>query len=173
MRRLRRALDGLTRRVALLGFAGLVALALLTMTDALARWTGLPRLPGFADYGELVFPIVIATCFPAGLLQGHNITIRFLGGGLGRVAGPRAAAAPELLGALATFAFFALLAWQFVVLTLDLAANTRTTLTLELPLAPWWWVTTAIMALTLPVQALVVAERAAALATGAPAGGGT
>ena len=160
---MRGMLDALTRRVAVLGFMGLVAMALLTLTDVVLRWTYLPRIPGFGDYGEVVFAVVIATCFPAGLLQGHNITIRFLGRAVGR----KGAAWLELIGALATLLFFTLLVWQFVNYTIDLAANTRTTRTLELPLAPWWWITTAVMSLTVPVQGLIVVERAVAAFTGA------
>lgn len=160
---MRNFLDALTRRVAVIGFSGLVVLALLTMADALFRWSGLPRIPGFGDYGEVVFPIVIATCFPAGLLQGHNITIRFLGRAVGR----KGAAWPELFGSTATLLFFCLLVWQFINYTADLGANGRTTGTLELILAPWWWIATAVMALTVPVQAMIVAERAIAAFTGA------
>lgn len=160
---MRSFLDQLTRRVAVLGFCGLVAMALLTMADALLRWTGLPRIPGFGDYGEVVFAIVIASCFPAGLMQGHNITIRFLGRAIGR----KAAAWPEFIGALATLVFFSLLTWQFVLYAAELGRNGRTTLTLEMPIAPWWWLATAIMALTIPVQLLVVWERAWAALTGA------
>lgn len=160
---MRGILDTLTRRVAVLGFMGLVAMALLTLTDVLLRWTHLPRIPGFGDYGEVVFAVVIATCFPAGLLQGHNITIRFLGRAVGR----KGAAWLEMIGALATLLFFTLLVWQFVIYTIDLAANTRTTRTLELPLAPWWWITTAVISLTIPVQGLIVVERAIAAFTGA------
>ena len=144
-----------TRLIAIAGFTGLVVMALLTLYDGSARWLGLPRLSGFSDFGQVVYAIVISTCFPAGLLQGHNITIRFAG----RAAGPRAAAWLETVGAAATLAFFALLVWQFFYLTLDLQANNRTTRTIEMPLAPWWWITPGIMALCVPVQAWVLLSR--------------
>ena len=51
--------------------------------------------------------------------------------------------------------FFAVIVWQFFLLTLDFQASGRTTQTIEMPLAPWWWVTTALMALGIPVQAWV------------------
>lgn len=159
---MRRFLDGVTRRIAVIGFGGLVLMAVLTMADALLRWLGLPRIPGFGDYGEVVFALVIATCFPAGLLQGNNITIRFVGRGIG----PRLAAIPEAFGAAATLVFFALLSWQFFVLTADYSANARTTATLEMPLAPWWWAISSIMAITIPVQMLNVAEAIYAAVTG-------
>lgn len=161
---MRTTLDALTQGVAIVGFCGLVVMAMLTMADALLRWSGLPRIPGFGDYGDVVFALVIASCFPAGLIRGHNITIRFLG----RALGERRAAWPELFGSVVTLVFFSLLVWQFVVYTLDLGANQRTTRTLELPLAPWWWATTLVMALTIPVQLLVVIDNAIAAVTGRP-----
>ena len=54
-----------THRIALVGFTGLVLIALLTFYDGAARYLDLPRVSGFSDVGELLFPIIIASCFPA------------------------------------------------------------------------------------------------------------
>ncbi len=150
-----RQLDGLTRMIATIGFAGLAILAVATMFDAMMRWLWLPRIPGFSDIGEVIFAVVIATCFPAGLLRANNVAIRFLGAGLG----PRAALWLESFGALATLAFFSMLGWQFVVMTADFQANSRVTETIEMPIALWWWLTTAIMLLCVPVQVWICADR--------------
>ncbi len=136
--------------------------AVLTFYDGLARYVGMPRVNGFSDYAQVSYPIVIASCFPALLLRGRNVTIRFLG----RALGIRAGAWLETFGSLLTLIFFALVVWQFVLLTADFQANHRTTPTIEMPLAPWWWVTTALMALTLPVQAYVFATNLAAAIAG-------
>ena len=69
-------LDWVTRNVALVGFCGLMVMALLITWDGFARYLGAPRISGFSDYGEVVFPIVIASCFPAGLLRQTNVTVR-------------------------------------------------------------------------------------------------
>ena len=45
-----------THRIALVGFTGLVMIALLTFYDGAARYLDLPRVSGFADVGELLFP---------------------------------------------------------------------------------------------------------------------
>ncbi len=169
--RQRDLLDGLTRRVAAIGFTGLVAMAVLTMFDASMRYLGLPRIPGFSDFGEVIYAVVIASCFPAGLLQGHNVTIRFLGKGLGR----RGAAWLETFGATLTLAFFSMLVWQFLLLTLDYQKNDRVTGTIEMSVAPWWWLTTAIMAMCIPVQVLVLIQRLRTAITGrgdVPSGAG-
>lgn len=158
-------LNRLTQATAFLGFGALVAIALATMVDAGMRYLSVGRISGFQDFQEVAFALVIASCFPAGLMQGHNVTIRFLG----RALPSRAQAWVETFGALITLVFFALLVWQFVLLTADLQRNGRVTGTLEMPVAPWWWATTAVMALTVPVQAFVFAQRFHEAWTGIPA----
>ena len=124
---------------------------MLTFYDGAARYFDLPRVAGYSDYAQQSYSVVIASCFPALLLRGHNITIRFLG----RRLGFRTTAWLETFGALVTLMFFTLIVWQFVLLTLDFQANHRTTRTIEMPVAPWWWATTALIAMTVPVQAYV------------------
>ena len=58
--RLNQRATTVTQRIALLGFSGLVLIALLTFYDGAARYLDLPRVTGFSDFGELLFPIVIA-----------------------------------------------------------------------------------------------------------------
>jgi TRAP-type C4-dicarboxylate transport system permease small subunit len=147
-----RRLSGYLRVVACIGFTGLVILSLLTMVDGVSRWLALPRMPGFTDISEVVYAIVIASCFPALLLRDQNVTIRFLGKSIGG----RTNYWLEVFGNIMTLVFFAILVWQFYFLTLDLQVNNRTSPTLEFPIAPWWWITSFIMTITVPVQLLVV-----------------
>jgi hypothetical protein len=94
-----------THRIALVGFTGLVVIALLTFYDGAARYLDLPRVSGFADFGELLFPIVIASCFPALLIRQKNLTIRVLG----RLVGDGAARWANVGAAVAVLIFFLLL----------------------------------------------------------------
>jgi TRAP-type C4-dicarboxylate transport system permease small subunit len=149
-----RKLDRITQTAAFIGFSGLVIMALLITYDGAARYLWLPRISGFSDYGEVVFPLVIASCFPAGLLRQTNVTVRVFG----TFGGPRVHAALEALGAVVTLVFFALLTWQFIRLTGQFEHGGRTTRTIGLALAPWWYVTTAVMAVCVPVQAYVALE---------------
>lgn len=151
----RRFLDRLTRWVAIVGFCGLVAVSLLTMVDGLSRHVGLPRITGFTDFSQVFFAVIIASCFPIGLLRNQNITITFVGKALGR----RGEAVLNAFGALVTFAFFVFVAWQFLVYTIDVTESGRTTRTILMPLAPWWWITSAVILATVPVQAWVTAAR--------------
>ncbi len=144
-------LDRITQFIALTGFGGLGLIALLTFYDGGARYIGLPRINGFSDYAQVAYAIVIASCFPAVLLRCNNITIRFLG----RWLGTRAGNWLETFGSVITLIFFSLIVWQFFRLTLDYQQAGRTTQTIEMPLAPWWWVTTSIIALCVPVQAYI------------------
>ena len=107
--RLNQRATTVTQRIALLGFTGLVLIALLTFYDGAARYLDLPRVTGFSDFGELLFPIVIASCFPALLIQQKNLSIRVLG----RFAGEGAARWGDLAAAFAVLIFFMLLGLKF------------------------------------------------------------
>lgn len=153
-------LDRMMGWVAVIGFAGLVGISFLIFYDGSARYAGLPRVFGFSDYGEAIYPIVIATCFPAALLRGTNVSVTMLGTALGR----RAGAWLEAFAAIVTLVFFAILVWQFVKFTGSLGG--RTSRTGVLTLQPFWWVATAITALCLPVQLWVTAVRIRCAITG-------
>ena len=144
-----------THRIALVGFTGLVLIALLTFYDGAARYLDLPRVSGFSDVGELLFPIIIASCFPALLIRQKNLTIRLLG----RVAGDDTARWADLAAAVAVLIFFTLLGLQFVQMTLDFHAARRTTATIEIPTALFWMIATSILWLCVPIQLLVVLSR--------------
>ena len=144
-----------THRIALVGFTGLVLLALLTFYDGAARYLDLPRVTGFSDFGELLFPIIIASCFPALLIQQKNLTIRVLG----RLTTDSIAQWADLVAAVAVLIFFTLLALQFVQMTLDFHSAGRTTATIEIPTALFWMIATSILWLCVPIQLLVVLSR--------------
>ena len=144
-----------TKRIALVGFTGLVLIALLTFYDGAARYLDLPRVSGFSDVGELLFPIIIASCFPALLIQQKNLTIRVLD----RVAGDAIVRYADLAAAVAVLIFFTLLGLQFVQMTLDFHAARRTTATIEIPTALFWMIATSILWLCVPIQLLVVLSR--------------
>lgn len=144
-----------TDRIAAVGFTGLVMIALLTFYDGAARYLDLPRVTGFSDFGELLFPIVIASCFPAVVIRQKNLTIR----ALRRLAGDGAARWADVAAAVAVLVFFALLGLQFVQMTLNFHAAGRTTATIEIPTALFWMVATSILLLCVPIQLLVVLLR--------------
>ena len=149
--RLNQLATTVTQKIALLGFTGLVLIALLTFYDGAARYFDLPRVTGFNDFGELLFPTVIASCFPALLIQQKNLTIRVFDG----FAGESAARWSDMAAAFAVLIFFMLLGLKFAQMTLDFYSAGRTTATIEIPTAPFWMITTSMLLLCIPVQLLV------------------
>jgi TRAP-type transport system small permease protein len=139
-----------TSWIALVGAIGMLVMAIAIMIDVLLRWLFSAPLHGLEDISSLTFAVVIATSFPAGLVQRRNVSVRLISQAL-----PRFSEWLELLGALALLAFFTIMGWQFFVFTLDLTINWHRTLTIELPQAPWWWVTTTIILSCIPIQAVV------------------
>lgn len=156
----RAGLDSATRVLALVGFASLVAICCVTMYDGLARYLGFPRVPGFRDFGEVIFAVLIACCFPIGLLRNQNISITFLGTALG----PRASRLLNTFAAIMTLIGFAIIAYALMERSGGL--GDRTTRTGYMPVAPWAWAATVVMASAVIVQVWVVLARFAELATG-------
>ena len=146
-----RRLDPWTRWAAFIGLFFLLLAAAVTVADVLMRWLFNAPIDGWDDLSHLVIAVVIVSCFPAGLLQGHNITIRFLGAACGR----RASNWLEMFGALLTLIFFFFVAWQFVVMTVDLHETNDTTMTVNIITWPWWTVATLVVIFCVPVQAVV------------------
>jgi TRAP-type C4-dicarboxylate transport system permease small subunit len=155
-------LDKLTRRVAFIGLIGLLVVAIATLVDVLLRWLFNAPIEGYEDVTQLLFAVIIAACFPAGLIQGRNITIRFLGKGLGQ----RATLWLEALGAITTFVFFAIVAWQIAAFALEESVKNRFTQTLEMPTGPWWWVVAVILLMCVPVQFVIALVKTAGAITG-------
>jgi TRAP-type mannitol/chloroaromatic compound transport system permease small subunit len=147
-----RRLDPWADWIAVIGFLGLLVASVLTLLDVLLRFFFNMPIEGWDDMTELVFAIAIVAAFPAGLLRGHNITIRFLGAGLGKRPGYWL----ELFGASLTFLFIAGIAWQFVVLVFEYQANNDTTMTAEILTWPWWSVAMLIILFCVPIQAVVL-----------------
>ena len=160
--RLQRYLENLSKILASVGFIFLVFISFLTMFDAVMRWAVLPSIPGFLDWGRIIFPIIICSVFPAVLINKRNVSIKFLGGFLGK----KPNALLEFLAALLTFLFFVLLAWQFVLTGIDVTVNHRVTGTVKIPVAPWWSIATTFVIFCVPVQIWMVVKSFIELKTG-------
>lgn len=155
-------LDRATQFLALIGFAGLLLVAMLTFYDGAARYLFAPRISGFIDYGQVVFAVVIASCFPAVLMRGRNLRIAVLD----KVLGPRMRAVLETFGAILTLAFFSVMVWQFYRMSFQFFENHRVTETIGLPLGPWWLAATILITFCVPVQLWVTGVWLHAIFTG-------
>ena len=141
-----------SRWVALCGLSILLLLALFIIVDIVMRWLLNTPYEGVGDISRVLLPIIVSSCFPIGLLQQRHVTIRFLGKSLG----PHWEATFNLFGGILFLLFFSLVAWQFTLYTIELQAVGEHTWVIQIPMAPWWWVTTGIMASCVPLQALRV-----------------
>ena len=155
--RQRRWLEKGTDTLALIGFAGLVAICLVTMYDGLARYTGFPRVYGLRDFGEVIFAVLIACCFPIGLLRNQNIAITFLGQGLGKRFGTGPTRWLNLLAAALTLVAFVMITWALLERAAGL--GDRTTRTGVMSVAPWVWGATSILCLAVLIQVWVTVAR--------------
>lgn len=141
-----------SRAMALIGFCGLLILAVMTTLDIGSRWLFGAPIHGVNDVSAIVLAVVIAACIPANLAAKQNITVEFLGNALG----PRSKAFLDGLGGLFTLAFVAVMAWQFVPYAIEVTNSGQTTWVLKLPIAPGWWIATALLLVSVPVQFVIV-----------------
>lgn len=142
----------LARVLALVGFTGLLVLALMTTSDVLMRWLFKAPLQGVNDVSSVVMAVVISACIPANLAMKQNIRVEVFGS----IAGPRTKALLEVFSSALTFALIALMAWQFVGYVDALKANGDRTWVLGWQVWPWWSVATVMLWLAAFVQAMVL-----------------
>lgn len=145
-----------TQTVAVLGLAGLVAITFLTIVDVLLRWLFSSPIDGLTDILNLLYAVVLAAFFPTALIERNHITIRYLGNWIG----PRTTRVLDLFGETLTLVFFFLITWQLLIFTEDLFATEEVTWVLAWPVAPWWAVTTGVLAICLPIQLIMLAKLA-------------
>ena len=108
--RLDRILRRGARWLALLGFVGLLALAVMMTVDAILRTFFSAPLHGVNDVSAVVMAVVIASCIPANLSDRKNISVEVLGA----VLGVRVNDLLRLFSSLVIFGVVFLMAWQFV-----------------------------------------------------------
>ena len=151
-----------SERLAWAAVFGLLALAVLTTLDVLLRWLFAKPIPGVVDVVTLAGAVLLAACMPWIAASRGHIAIDTLG----RAAGPRAKRALDLFGAFVTFAFFAVLAWQYVGFAREMYETGERMPVLRWPVWPWWTAVAACIAFTaLVAGATLPAGRARAGAT--------
>lgn len=138
--------------IAVLGACLILAISASVMVDVLMRWLFNAPVLAVDDLTNLNVAVAVACCLPAGLMGKHLVTIRFLG----RLIGRRAEAWLEVTGDVFTLAFLAVLASQFAMFAADAGASGLGSMVLQVPQAPWWWAVTAVIAISVPFQGVVV-----------------
>ncbi len=165
------------RYLALTGIAGLLVLALATVTDVLLRWILKRPIAAVSDLAPLITAVAIATCFPSGVAERQNVTITYVGSTLGRLWHR----ALDVLGGVLTAAFFIMMTRQYVLFSAEMGRAGERTIMLRAPVAYWWWAVTGLIAICAAVAVIVLvadaagargAEEARGSSDGAEVGGG-
>ncbi|WP_298493305.1 TRAP transporter small permease [uncultured Maritimibacter sp.] len=147
------------RWLALVGFAGLLALAIMMTADALLRTFFSAPLHGVNDVSAVVMAVVIASCIPANLADRKNITVEVLGTMLGM----RVNKLLTLFASLVVFAVILLMAVQFIPFVEGMYTSGRRTWVLAWPIWPWWSVATVFLYYAAIIQASNVIKDIGAL----------
>ncbi|WP_407495714.1 TRAP transporter small permease [Pseudooceanicola sp. MF1-13] len=127
--------------LALIGFAGLFVLAVMTTIDALLRSIFSAPIHGVNDVSSVVMAIVIASCIPANLAGRKNISVEVLGAVLGVTVNNIL----RLFASLIVLAFIAVMAWEFIPFVEGVYSSGRRTWVLAWPIWPWWSVATVFL----------------------------
>jgi TRAP-type C4-dicarboxylate transport system permease small subunit len=148
-----------TRHLALFGGWLLLAVAIVTASDALLRdFLGRP-LPGTFEATELVLAAIIFFGLPYTSLTDGYVSVDFLTGRLGQ----RAQHAIIAVNALICAGLFGVITLQMTALAAKFLATQRTTITMRIPIFPCIvpvTVTAGLAALAFVVQAIGAARRA-------------
>ena len=140
----------LTRLAGITSMAGLFVIAFLTTLDVGLRWAFGAPIEGQTDIVEALLPIIIAATFVAASWGRPHIGVQLAGAVLGRTVGRILDTIADLVLA----AFFGIIVWQFWHYSAELAEEGRQTWVLAIKIAPFWYATTVIMAVTTLVQIL-------------------
>jgi TRAP-type transport system small permease protein len=148
-----------TRHLALFGGWLLLAVAIVTASDALLRdFLGRP-LPGTFEATELVLAAIIFFGLPYTSLTDGHVSVDFLTGRLGQ----RAQHAIIAVNALICAGLLGVITLQMTALAAKFLATQRTTITMRIPIFPCIvpvTVTAGLAALAFVVQAIGAARRA-------------
>jgi tripartite ATP-independent transporter DctM subunit len=143
-----------SRVIAILAIGGMLALALLTVADIALRYFLNAPIPGLFEVAQLLMAVIVVATLPVGIMERNHVTIDLFEGLLG----PRWAKLGEAIGAILLFVFMAVLAWRFGLHAERLMLRGDKTLIVGIPVAPFWWGVTAIIAATALLQIVALAR---------------
>ena len=151
-----------TRVTAALGAFLLLLVAGLAVVDIVAREvTGRP-VRGAYDVTKLMTIVIVAACFPAGLLERRQIKVTLIRA----IIGPRFDRVLRIVAALATGFMFLCIAWFLTKHAIKVTARSEYSMVLNLPIGPWWWAAALLFWACIPAQLFVIVAEM----TGRPGG---
>ena len=154
--RIERLLSIVARAAAILGVLFLLVVAALSVADIVIReLTGRP-IRGAHDIGKLLTIVIIAACFPAGLLERRQIEVTLIE----FVVSDTINRIMRVFAALLTGFMFACIAYFVTLHAGRISASQEYSMVLGLPLGPWWWLASICFWACLPAQLFVIIAEA-------------
>lgn len=138
--------------VAVIGGLSLLVAAAAVSVDAIARWLFNSPFTLISDLNKYNYAVAIASFFPLCLVGRHLLVVQLAG----MAVGPRARAWLDVVGDAFTLAMFAVITWQFFRYSREVTASGLGSYLLGIPQYPWWWLTSALVAVCVPVQAIML-----------------
>lgn len=149
--------DRLSKPTAIVGILGLLLIALITIATVIARAVFNYPIVWGHDAASLIVIVLVAACFPAGVMQRKHIAIEFLNPVVGQTG-------QRILGAMAavfTAVALTVVAWQVTVVAGEETAARATTIVARIPTGPAWWIAAAVVWAAVPMQIIVTFQAAA------------
>lgn len=139
------------RWLAAAGVLGMIAVAGLTVADALMRFVFAAPIRALNEMVAMIFSVAVAACLPYALIAGGQLTVDILESRMS----PRVAALLEAVGALTVLALFCAIAWCVGGYAAELTAGRRVTIILGWRTGPWTYAVAGLFACAAVVQMLM------------------
>jgi TRAP-type C4-dicarboxylate transport system permease small subunit len=140
-----------TRALSVVGLSALMSLAAMTIADGLMRSFANRPIEGVRDLGGLAIALAIACCLPVVMIEKGNITIRLF-----EAASPRLSRVLEVIATALVLCVLVALTWQIWLYAAKMMHAHETTFVLQIPVAPFWFGVSTILACAVLVQAIVM-----------------
>jgi len=142
---------GFSRWLAAGGVMGMIAIACLTVVDAVMRWVAVSPVNGLNEIVSMLFAGMVVACLPYALSAGVQLSIDLLEGSMSE----RVAAFLNAVGELLNLAFFAFITWHVAAYAAELAEQGRITVILHWPAPPFMYALAILFGVATLVQVLV------------------
>lgn len=140
-----------TRALSVVGLTALMSLAVMTIADGSMRFLANHPIEGVRDLGGIAIALAIACCLPVVMIERGNITIRLI-----EAVSPRLSRLLDVVAATLVLCALVAVTWQVWLYAAKLMRARETTFVLQIPVAPFWFGVTVILATAVLVQAIVV-----------------
>ncbi len=141
----------LSRRIAVVAVVGMLVLSLLTMIDIGLRFFFNSPITGLDEATQLIMAVIVSASLPIGIATRNHVAIDFFR----RPIGPRWQKILEAIGGALVLGMMVVLALRFAAYSERLMARHDSSPIAQLPLPPFWWAVTGLIAVCAAMQAVV------------------